>query len=90
MAPYGWLDSANTVICQSEAILQIRPAFEKETFSVSQNKPEKTEWFHVGDVDMLAVGRITTVQVGHTTVCLIRAELGYGAINNRCPIRVAH
>jgi thiamine pyrophosphate-dependent acetolactate synthase large subunit-like protein/nitrite reductase/ring-hydroxylating ferredoxin subunit len=34
---------------------------------------------------MLATGRITTVHVGHYTVCLTRTEDGYGAINNRCP-----
>jgi thiamine pyrophosphate-dependent acetolactate synthase large subunit-like protein/nitrite reductase/ring-hydroxylating ferredoxin subunit len=34
---------------------------------------------------MLEMGRVTTVQVGHETVCLTRTEKGYGAICNRCP-----
>ena len=50
-----------------------------------QDSSEKINWFRVGDVDLLDVGRITTVQVDHYTVCLTRTEEGYGAINNRCP-----
>jgi len=42
-------------------------------------------WGHVGAEDMLDVGQVTTVQVGHSTICLTRTEQGYGAINNRCP-----
>jgi thiamine pyrophosphate-dependent acetolactate synthase large subunit-like protein/nitrite reductase/ring-hydroxylating ferredoxin subunit len=34
---------------------------------------------------MLAIGRITTVQAGHHTICLTRTDKGYGAISNRCP-----
>ncbi|RME59720.1 MAG: thiamine pyrophosphate-binding protein [Caldilineae bacterium] len=42
-------------------------------------------WHRVGPQDMLEVGRVTTVQAGHETVCLTRTEQGYGAICNRCP-----
>ncbi len=52
---------------------------------MNEDKEQKLEWFHVGDRQMLDVGRITTVQVGHATVCLTRTAEGYGAINNRCP-----
>ncbi|MFQ5408002.1 MAG: thiamine pyrophosphate-dependent enzyme [Anaerolineales bacterium] len=41
-------------------------------------------WFKVGPPDVLAEGRITTVQAGHHAVCLTRTEKGYGAISNRC------
>ena len=49
------------------------------------DEAKERSWFRVGDVDMLAVGRITTVQAGHHAVCLTRTEEGYGAISNRCP-----
>lgn len=52
---------------------------------MNQDKLNQLEWFRVGDIDMLDVGRITTVQVDHFTICLTRTEEGYGAINNRCP-----
>jgi thiamine pyrophosphate-dependent acetolactate synthase large subunit-like protein/nitrite reductase/ring-hydroxylating ferredoxin subunit len=42
-------------------------------------------WFRVGDADLLETGRVTTVQAGHSVVCLSRTEKGYGAISNRCP-----
>ncbi len=42
-------------------------------------------WFRVGDADLLENGRVTTVQAGHSVVCLSRTEQGYGAISNRCP-----
>lgn len=48
-------------------------------------EPKRAKWFRVGEGDMLATGRVTTVHVGHYTVCLTRTEDGYGAINNRCP-----
>ncbi len=41
-------------------------------------------WFRVGEADMLAEGRVTTVQAGHHTICLTRTEKGYGAISNKC------
>lgn len=43
------------------------------------------EWHRVGDLEMLEIGRITTIQIRHTTFCLTRTAEGYGAINNRCP-----
>ncbi|MFQ5616042.1 MAG: thiamine pyrophosphate-dependent enzyme [Anaerolineales bacterium] len=46
--------------------------------------PQPT-WFRAGDPNMLAVGRLTTVQAGHHTLALTRTEKGYGAISNRCP-----
>jgi thiamine pyrophosphate-dependent acetolactate synthase large subunit-like protein/nitrite reductase/ring-hydroxylating ferredoxin subunit len=52
---------------------------------MNQDTANELEWFRVGDVDMIDVGRITTVQIGHTTICLTRTPDGYGAINNRCP-----
>jgi thiamine pyrophosphate-dependent acetolactate synthase large subunit-like protein/nitrite reductase/ring-hydroxylating ferredoxin subunit len=52
---------------------------------MSQDKHDNMEWFRVGDIDMLEVDRITTVQIGHTTICLTRTKEGYGAISNRCP-----
>ena len=50
-----------------------------------QDSPEKLIWSRVGDLNMLEVDRITTVQIDHHTICLTRTEDGYGAINNRCP-----
>jgi thiamine pyrophosphate-dependent acetolactate synthase large subunit-like protein/nitrite reductase/ring-hydroxylating ferredoxin subunit len=44
----------------------------------------KTSWYRVGEIDMLAEGRITTVFAGQTAVCLTRTDQGYGAISNRC------
>ena len=52
---------------------------------MSQDNSKKLVWSRVGELDMLDVGRITTVQVGHHTIALTRTEEGYGAINNRCP-----
>ena len=50
-----------------------------------QESVENLIWSRVGDLNMLDVGRITTVQIEHHTICLTRTEEGYGAINNRCP-----
>ena len=50
-----------------------------------KDNSEKLIWSHVGDLNMLDVGRITTVQIDHHTICLTRTEEGYGAISNRCP-----
>jgi len=52
---------------------------------MSQEGLDKVEWHRVGDSNMLAVGRLTTLQISHTSVCLTRTEEGYGAISNRCP-----
>ena len=52
---------------------------------MSQEGLDKVEWHRVGDSDVLAVGRLTTLQISHTSVCLTRTEEGYGAISNRCP-----
>ena len=49
-----------------------------------QNSSDKFKWVRVGDTNMLAVGRVTTIQVDHYTICLTRTDEGYGAINNRC------
>ncbi len=49
------------------------------------NSVEKTvTWIRVGATDMLAEGRVTTVQAGHHAICLTRTEKGYDAISNRC------
>lgn len=50
-----------------------------------QERSEKIIWSRIGDLGMLDVGRITTVQVDHHTIALTRTEDGYGAISNRCP-----
>ena len=50
--------------------------------SASQNGD--LTWFKVGPTDLLVEGRITTVQAGHSAVCLTRTDKGYGAISNRC------
>ena len=50
-----------------------------------QDSSEKLIWSRVGDLNMLDVGRITTVQIDHHTIALTRTEDGYGAISNRCP-----
>lgn len=52
---------------------------------MNQNNATQLEWFRVGDDDMLEEGRITTVQIGHTTIALTRTADGYCAITNRCP-----
>ena len=41
-------------------------------------------WIRVGVADLLAEGRVTTVQAGHHAICLTRTAAGYGAISNRC------
>lgn len=46
---------------------------------------KKINWYRVGKKDLLGVGGVTTVQAGHTPVCLTRTKAGYGALNNRCP-----
>lgn len=46
---------------------------------------KKIHWYRVGEKDLLDVGGITTVQAGHTPVCLTSHKGGYGALNNRCP-----
>jgi thiamine pyrophosphate-dependent acetolactate synthase large subunit-like protein/nitrite reductase/ring-hydroxylating ferredoxin subunit len=48
-------------------------------------KADALTWYRVGNVDLLEIDRITTVQAGHKAVCLTRTENGYGAICNRCP-----
>lgn len=45
---------------------------------------EEMKWFRVGDREMLELGRITTVQAGHKSICLTRTEKGYGALCNSC------
>ncbi|MCI0397100.1 MAG: thiamine pyrophosphate-dependent enzyme [Chloroflexi bacterium] len=52
---------------------------------MSEDQNGQLTWYRVGDVALLAEGRITTVQAGHFAVCLTRTEQGYGAISNRCP-----
>ena len=52
---------------------------------MSNSHERPLNWYRVGDIDMLPIGRLTTVQAGHYAICLTRTEEGYGAINNRCP-----
>lgn len=42
------------------------------------------QWVKVGEADMLAEGRVTTVHAGTQAICLTRTAQGYGAISNRC------
>ena len=52
---------------------------------MSNSHERPLNWYRVGDIEMLPIGRLTTVQAGHYAICLTRTEEGYGAINNRCP-----
>lgn len=51
---------------------------------MTQETKRPLTWFRVGSVEMLAEGRVTTVQAGHHAICLTRTENGYGAIANKC------
>lgn len=46
---------------------------------------KKINWYRVGQNNLLEEGGLTTVQAGHTPVCLTRIDNKYGALNNRCP-----
>lgn len=43
------------------------------------------EWHKVADIDELGEGRVKTVTVGHTSLCLTHFEGQYGALANHCP-----
>ncbi len=47
--------------------------------------PQETEWHRVADLDELPEGRVKTVTVGHTSLCLSHYEGEYGAVSNACP-----
>ncbi len=59
--------------------------------STDQNEPTERaedgakEWHRVADVADLPEGRVKTVTVGHTSLCLSHFEGAYGAIDNACP-----
>ena len=42
-------------------------------------------WHRLEGVDELEVGRVTTVTVGHETLCVTRTEAGFGCLANACP-----
>ena len=52
---------------------------------MSEEQEKQLTWYRVGEADLLATGRITTVMAGTQAVCLSRTAQGYGAIDNRCP-----
>ncbi len=47
--------------------------------------PAPTEWHRVADLDEVPEGRVKTVTVGHTSLCLSHFEGDYGALANACP-----
>ena len=51
---------------------------------MSEELVVERQWVRVGDSEMLAEGRVTTVQAGTQAICLARTADGYGAISNRC------
>ena len=51
---------------------------------MTEQAASKMKWHKVGELDLLDLGRVTTVFAGQTAVCLTRTESGYGAISNRC------
>ena len=42
-------------------------------------------WHRLMGVDELDVGRVTTVTVGHESLCVTRTEAGFGCLVNACP-----
>ena len=42
-------------------------------------------WHRLLGVDELDVGRVTTVTVGHESLCVTRTEAGFGCLANACP-----
>ena len=42
-------------------------------------------WHRLIGVDELDVGRVTTVTVGHESLCVTRTEAGFGCLANACP-----
>ena len=42
-------------------------------------------WHRLMGVDELDVGRVTTVTVGHESLCVTRSEAGFGCLSNACP-----
>ncbi len=42
-------------------------------------------WHRLMGVDELDVGRVTTVTVGHESLCVTRTEAGFGCLANACP-----
>ena len=42
-------------------------------------------WHRLMGVDNLDVGRVTTVTVGHESLCVTRTEAGFGCLVNACP-----
>ncbi|WP_419912279.1 thiamine pyrophosphate-binding protein [Candidatus Poriferisodalis sp.] len=45
----------------------------------------KFAWHRLLGVDELDVGRVTTVTVGHESLCVTRTEAGFGCLANACP-----
>ena len=60
----------------------------------SDNEPSVTEpalpdgeyeWHRLIDPGDLPEGRVTTVTVGHTSLCVTHGEGGFGCLDNKCP-----
>ena len=49
------------------------------------NSGTPTKWHRVADLDELPEGRVKTVTVGHTSLCLSHFEGDYGTLANSCP-----
>jgi thiamine pyrophosphate-dependent acetolactate synthase large subunit-like protein/nitrite reductase/ring-hydroxylating ferredoxin subunit len=46
---------------------------------------ERPNWFRALDPDELPEGRVKAVTCGHRTVCMVRYQGAYRALDNRCP-----
>ena len=42
-------------------------------------------WHRLMGVDELGVGRVTTITVGHESLCVTRTDAGFGCLENACP-----
>ena len=51
----------------------------------SGSEAQSSEWHKVADLGELPEGRVKTVTVGHTSLCLSHFEGDYGALANSCP-----
>ena len=52
---------------------------------MAEDSGPTTQWHRVADLDELPEGRVKTVTVGHTPLCLTHHEGQYAALDNRCP-----
>lgn len=52
---------------------------------MAEKNDQTARWHRVADLDELPEGRVKTVTVGHTPLCLTHHEGEFGALDNRCP-----